>query len=128
MPPQTPSAHGRLLGVEFAALADAMEPLHPEIPSRCKTCAFREGTIPNQMAGTLVQAMHCVLGTDPAPFCCHQTLKDGIPQSLCAGYALARLAPFEDVKAALKRVHDALSAGAELALRDRERPEDRFGG
>lgn len=114
MPAQKPSEHGRILGAEFARLADAMAPAHPEIPERCKTCAFREGTIPNQSAGTLLEAMHCVLGTDPAPFGCHQGLKDGVPTKLCAGYVLAKLAPFEDVKAGLARVRaklDALPAG-----------------
>lgn len=109
MAAQKPSAHGRLLGAEFARLADAMAPLHPEIPERCKSCAFREGTIPNQMAGTLVEAMHCVLGTDPAPFGCHQTLdNDGLPFALCAGYVLAKRAPFDDVIAAIARVSTAL--------------------
>jgi hypothetical protein len=110
MPAQQPSKHGRILGAEFARLADAMAPLHPEIPERCRTCAFREGTIPNQMAGTLVEAMHCVLGTDPAPFGCHHTLKDGEPTQLCSGYLLARLAPFDEVKAGLARACASLDA------------------
>jgi len=98
MPPQQPSAHGRILGAAFARIADEMEPKCPTVPDRCKTCAFRHGTIPSGMAGTLVQALHCVIGTDPAPFCCHQSLKDGRPTMLCAGYMLAKMAPFERVK------------------------------
>lgn len=115
MPPQRPSWHGRALGAAFAKLADAMAPLHPEIPERCKTCAFRAGTIPNSMAGTLVEAMHCVVGIDPAPFGCHHSLKDGLPTKLCAGYVLAKLAPFKDVKAALISVSDELDRGAQPA-------------
>lgn len=110
--PQRPSAHGRALGAGLARVADKMAALHPEIPDRCKTCAFREGTIPNQMAGTLLEALHCVVGIDPSPFGCHHTLgKDGIPTSLCAGYALARLAPFEDVRETLIQVAEDLNPG-----------------
>ncbi len=107
--PQRPSNHGRALGLELARLADAMVEAYPEIPDRCKTCAFREGTIPNQMAGTLVEALNCVVGLDPANFGCHQTLDtSGLPTTLCAGYILARLAPFNDVKQALIRVTEKL--------------------
>lgn len=86
------SEHGKILGAEFAAIADKLAPLHPDIPERCKTCAFRLGTTPNQSAGTLVEAMHCILGVDPAIFGCHQTLKGGIPMQSCSGYLLARRA------------------------------------
>lgn len=111
MAAQKPSEHGRILGAEFADLADAMAPLWPEIPDRCKTCAFRHGTIPNQMAGTLVEAMHCVLGTDPAPFGCHHKVdKEGRPTKLCSGYMLAKAASFDAVKAAIGRVATKLAA------------------
>lgn len=105
MPRQQPSKHGAILGAAFARIADEMEPKCPMVPDRCKSCAFRAGTIPNQMAGTLVEAMHCVIGTDPTPFCCHQTLDaDGRPTMLCAGYVLVKKAPFENVRAELTKV------------------------
>lgn len=110
MAPQTPSEHGRILGLEFAKLADHMAPLHPEIPERCKTCAFREGTIPNQMAGTLLQALNCTLGIDRAGFGCHHTLQDGLPTALCSGYLLARTAPFDQIKAVVRRISQNLNA------------------
>lgn len=98
------SDHGKVLGAEFARIADEQATSHPEIPERCKSCAFRDGTIPNGHAGTLVDAMHCVLGTDPSPFWCHSNMKaDGTPTEICAGYRLARAAPFKSVKAAIGR-------------------------
>jgi len=99
-----PSVHGATLGRELARLADSQVVDHPEIRSRCMTCAFREGTMPNMMAPTLLQAMHCVLGTDPSPFGCHHTLDaNGIPTQLCAGYELCKEASFEDAREAVGR-------------------------
>jgi len=108
--PQKPSAHGRALGTELARLAESQVAAHPMIPERCKTCAFREGTQPNQMAGTLSEALECVLMGAAEPFYCHQKLKDGEPTQLCVGYVLCCAAPFEDVKAAIGRAHVALKA------------------
>lgn len=61
----------------------------------CATCAFREGSMPNQMAATGLTAMHCALGTDPDPFGCHHGMKAGEPSKLCVGYLAAQRAPFE---------------------------------
>lgn len=113
--PQRPSKHGNILGTAFAKLADRMEPLCPTVPERCKTCAFRSGTIPNQMAGTLVEAMHCVIGTDPSPFCCHQSLRDGEPTHLCAGYVLVKKARFEEVRSELANALTELSTMEDAA-------------
>lgn len=89
--PQKPSAHGRILGAEFATIADAMAPSRPEIPKRCATCAFRHGTFPNGCAGTLSEALNCVTGIDPSPFHCHHGIKDGEDSSkLCSGYLLVK--------------------------------------
>lgn len=110
MAPQTPSDHGRILGSALADVADKLAPLHPNVPERCKTCAFRHGTIPNAMAGTLMEALNCTLGIDPNPFGCHHTLKDGKPTSLCAGYFLVSEFGFDDVKAVMPSVVEKLNA------------------
>jgi hypothetical protein len=98
-----PSEHGRVFGAALAKMADDIAANHSEIPERCKTCAFREGTIPNQMAGTLMQALNCVTGADPDDFACHHSLDAaGRPTRLCNGYLLlAMLATPEQLVAAL---------------------------
>ena len=99
---QKPSRHGAALGAALALVADIQARRHPEVSERCRTCAFRKGTIPNQMAGTLVEALRCVTGADPAVFACHQSPRiDGLPTELCAGYVLARLAPQSEVREAV---------------------------
>lgn len=110
MAPQKTSQHGRILGSAFADIADKLAPLHPEVPDRCKTCAYRHGTIPNAMAGTLVEALNCTLGIDPNPFGCHHTLKDGKPTELCAGYFLLSVFGVEEVKAVLPSVVEQLDS------------------
>lgn len=94
-----PSRHGAFLGRALAKLAEAGRAIEPTLPDMCATCAFREGCMTNQMAATGLQALNCSIGVDPALFCCHHGLKDGEPTRVCAGYAAARLAPFETVKA-----------------------------
>lgn len=112
--PQKPSAHGRVLGAELTTIADAMAPLHPDIPERCATCAFRHGTFPNGCASTLSEALNCVIGADPSPFHCHHGLKDGEgPMRLCSGYLLVNGAPFADLKAGLERAGAKLNAMGE---------------
>ena len=110
MPVQQPSEHGRILGEQLAWIADAMEPLLTDIPERCKTCAFRKGTIPGQMAGTLGQALNCVAGIDPSPFMCHHTIRQGEPTGLCSGYLLVRSAPAELLRRALRRATGKLDS------------------
>lgn len=73
------------------------------------TCAFRAGTIPGQMAGTLRDALNCVAGIDPEPFMCHHTLRDGEPTGLCAGYLLTTAAPVELLRRALMQAGKKLS-------------------
>lgn len=109
------SEHGKVLGAEFAAVADAAAAAHPEIPERCKTCAFRAGTVPNGHATTLADAMHCIIGTECGPFWCHQSLVDDKPTEVCRGYLLVKDAPVADFLTALER------AGAKLnAMADKE--------
>jgi hypothetical protein len=106
-----PSLHGKLLGKAlalFAAIGRRDAPM--PIPDTCLTCAFREGTMPNQTAGTGMMALNCVLRIDPDRFACHHGMKDGDPQRLCAGYVAAMLAPFSEVKEILAAFHEELAA------------------
>lgn len=93
-----PSAHGAALGQALARIAAAGDP----DAAMCSTCAFREGSLPNQMAGTVIVALNTMVDIDKADFACHHGLKDGEPQRLCAGYIAARLAPFRFTAAAIK--------------------------
>lgn len=104
-----PSRHGKLLGHALALIAaigrrDAPMP----IPDCCATCAFREGSAPNQTAGTGKMALDIVLRIDRDRFACHHGLKDGEPQKLCVGYVAAMLAPFSEVRAILSAFYDEL--------------------
>jgi hypothetical protein len=85
-----PSQHGARLGKALSAVAELGRKSLPDLPECCLTCAFREGTVPNMTAGTLVLAMRCSVGTDPAPFGCHQGMRDDQPTQLCAGYVAAK--------------------------------------
>lgn len=107
-----PSRHGKLLGAALATISaigrrDAPMP----IPECCLTCAFREGTMPNQTAGTGKMALDIVLGIDRDRdrFACHHGMKEGEPKKLCAGYVAALLAPFSEVKAIISAFHDELA-------------------
>lgn len=70
-----PSEDGAKLGKELSRLAG-----HPQ--AACDSCAFRLGTIPNQCATTLLQAMECLITGEP--FLCHKT---GQP---CEGWKATR--------------------------------------
>lgn len=54
---------------------------------RCKTCAFRAGTIANGCIQTLADAVKCVMQGD-RDFMCHQ---DTSLKTLCHGYVAWRL-------------------------------------
>lgn len=97
-----PSKHGHALGRALADLADSQVAANPQIRERCSDCALKNGTMPNMMAPTVLEAMRCVLQIDKAHFGCHHGLdEDGNSTKLCAGYLLCRAAPFQDVKAAI---------------------------
>lgn len=50
---------------------------------RCADCAFLRGTEPNQIAGTVMTALKCVI--EKEPFYCHS--ERGVPNGkLCAGW------------------------------------------
>ncbi len=56
-----------------------------EPDERCKTCAFRAGTVPNGCPQTQADVMKCVL--EAVPFYCHQRKGE-----LCHGWYAARVA------------------------------------
>lgn len=97
-----PSSHGRILGSALALIARAGRKDFPvDLPDACLTCAFREGSQPNQSAGTGMLALNCVLGIDKDRFACHHGMKDGHPAKICVGYIAARLAPWSFTKEVL---------------------------
>jgi hypothetical protein len=64
-----PSLHGKMLGKALALMADLGRRDAPmPIPDQCLTCAFLEGSMPNQTAGTGMIALNCVLRIDPDRF------------------------------------------------------------
>lgn len=72
----------RLTEPTIAALAAEGEP-----DERCRTCAFRSGTVPNGCAQTMADAIKCVV--EAHPFLCHQHDRKGLP---CHGWYAARVA------------------------------------
>lgn len=79
---------GRAAGENMARLADravASLAAEGEPDERCKTCAFRAGTVPNGCAQTQADATKAVI--EDVPFTCHQ--KPGWP---CHGWFALRVA------------------------------------
>lgn len=90
-----PSTHGKLLGQALSLIEKIGRRDMPfEMPPMCATCAFREGSMPNQMAATGLDAMRTMMGVDPDRFGCHHGLEDGQPTRVCVGYIAARNAPW----------------------------------
>lgn len=106
-----PSRHGALMGDLLAKLAEAgaRDDLDGILEFMCVTCAFRRGSLPNTSAGTALIAYKCAIGADPDPFGCHHGMVDGKPERLCAGYLAAQKAPFDLVKSATQKLHEALA-------------------
>jgi hypothetical protein len=114
-----PSRHGRLLGQALATIAElGLRDAPTPMPALCLTCAFKEGSAPNQTAGTGIAALNCVLGIDKDRFACHHGMKAGEPQKLCAGYVAARLAPFAEVSAILSAFHEELKLAGDASADD----------
>lgn len=72
----------RLTDKSIAALA-----AEGEEDERCKSCAFRAGTVPNGCPQTQMDALKCVI--EGVPFKCHQADRKGWP---CHGWYAARVA------------------------------------
>jgi hypothetical protein len=61
----------------------------PEVPPRCKACAFLRGTPANNTLETVLNALGCTI--EDVPFMCHQHFDDaGRPVDLCSGWVFAR--------------------------------------
>lgn len=78
-----PSFLGYIMGRELARLTAPEWARRPDMPQPCEDCAFREGTTPNKCAGTVSDALKCVI--ERRAFHCHH--REGAP--LCAGFLAA---------------------------------------
>lgn len=103
--PNRPSPEGRMIGEQLARFCDIEEARlikkFPNHAQRCKSCAFRAGTVPNGCLPTVMDALKATL--EHTPFMCHQHFdKDGSATDLCAGAAIllgSQLHESEDLKA-----------------------------
>lgn len=89
------SAEGQALGLNFARIADAECAAlagEGEDDERCKSCAFRAGTVPNGCIQTQLDVAKAV--AEDVPFMCHCNLDArGRPTKICHGwFALRRVA------------------------------------
>jgi hypothetical protein len=87
-----PTPEGKLAGAQIARFTDKAEVLvrkqFPNHAERCKSCAYRAGTIPNGCPDTVIDATKCAF--EGRPFYCHERFnEDGTPQDFCAGWLLA---------------------------------------
>jgi hypothetical protein len=86
------SADGKALGAITARLADiecAALARDGEADERCKSCAFRAGTVPNGCEQTQLDVMKAI--AEDVPFMCHvQRSAGGHPTSVCHGWFAAR--------------------------------------
>lgn len=81
------SPEGRQLGEQMARLYDLAEKRlgdQADEDQRCKTCAFRAGTVPNGCAQTQLDISKCA--ADGIPFYCHQHRGQ-----LCNGWVTVRI-------------------------------------
>lgn len=81
---------GKALGEQLARITDpAIRALavEGEPDERCRSCAFRLGTVPNGCPQTQMDAIKCVV--EDIPFLCHQHDRKGWP---CHGWFAARYA------------------------------------
>ncbi len=86
------SPEGRELGELTARFADAecaSLAAQGEPDERCKTCAFRAGTVPNGCLQTQSDAIKAI--TDDVPFLCHAHKNSaGTYDQICYGWFAAR--------------------------------------
>lgn len=86
------SPEGRAAGAIVARLADAecvALARDGEADERCKTCAFRAGTVPNGCAQTQLDVQKALL--EDVPFMCHCHLDAaGRPTKVCFGWFAVR--------------------------------------
>lgn len=80
---------GRAMGEQLARLTErSIQRLAAdgEEDGRCKSCAFRAGTVPNGCLQTQMDALKAVI--EDVPFLCHQAHSNGWP---CHGWYAARV-------------------------------------
>ena len=81
------SPEGRAIGAQWVRIAEpiiAHLVAEGEPDERCKSCAFRLGTVPNGCLQTMADVTKAVL--EQKPFACHvDRNSDGTPK-LCAGW------------------------------------------
>ncbi|MBY0238104.1 MAG: hypothetical protein K2X55_02210 [Burkholderiaceae bacterium] len=86
------SAEGQALGLNFARIADAECAAlagEGEDDERCKSCAFRAGTVPNGCIQTQLDVAKAVV--ENVPFMCHCDLDArGRPTKICHGWFAVR--------------------------------------
>lgn len=108
--PNAPSKHGALLGSALAIIAEVGRRDFPgELAPMCATCAFREGSLPNQVAGTVKIAFDIVMGVDKDRFGCHHGMAEGKPKKLCVGYVAASIAPYSFIKDVMVEMYKELA-------------------
>lgn len=83
---------GAEAGKHLARMCDREEAKRMPLRPRCGTCAFRAGTKPNQMGGTVLDALKCAM--EGKPFYCHETKTE----TVCAGWMILRNKPGEEVE------------------------------
>jgi hypothetical protein len=84
------SPEGKAAGFNLVRLTEpsiAQLEREGESDERCKTCAFRLGTVPNGCLQTQLDALKAVV--EDVPFLCHQANRKG---SVCHGWFAARVA------------------------------------
>lgn len=85
------SAEGKKLGDVMARMADAgalFLAADGEPDVRCKTCAYRSGTVPNGCLQTQMDATKAT--SEGVPFQCHH-VKKGQRKPICHGWYAARV-------------------------------------
>lgn len=92
------SPEGRALGEQIVRITEpwiARLEAEGEPDTRCKSCAFRSGTVPNGCLQTQMDVLKAVI--EKVPFKCHQHDQKG---QICHGWFAARVATrhAEDVK------------------------------
>lgn len=84
------SPEGRAMGQQMVRLAEpwiGALARTGEPDERCKSCAFRAGTVPNGCLQTQMDVLKAVI--ERTPFLCHQQDRKGLP---CHGWFAAQVA------------------------------------
>lgn len=92
--PNRPSPEGAALGSQLARLVSReLAERRKQFPNHqepCGTCAFRLGTIPNQCASTVMDALKCVM--EQKEFRCHESKG---ATDICCGWLILAAKAFE---------------------------------